>query len=141
MPADSGGSASRICCVWSQHTASSGAPTSQRHATSRAVSEGCVKTQPIWPTADWVPRKRCSVATLLDHQVNRLAGNYDDLHDIFAGDARLHFFVGQGRGFDHVRRGTGFNTHHANEFAIDLHGDFEFVFAGERRITDWPRRA
>ena len=39
-----------------QQTTRNGMPKNQRQATSTAVSEGRAKTQPIWPTSDWVPR-------------------------------------------------------------------------------------
>ena len=46
-----------ICFACRQQTRSRGIPKSQRQATSRTVSDGLRKAQPMKPTSDCVPRK------------------------------------------------------------------------------------
>src|SRR6185312_10268090 len=110
-----------------------GAPTTQRHATSSAVSEGRRNTQPIWPTMDWVPRTG-RVIILLDDKIHSLSGHDDDLGYGFTGDAGLNLFIRERGGLNDFRRRARGHMHNVDEFSVNPHRNFKFVFFRETRI-------
>src|SRR5436309_7925065 len=90
-PVVEGGNAARIFSACLQHTNSSGAPITQRQATSSAVSDGRTNTHPICATADCVPRTGWALM-LFDNEVHGFPRHDDHLDHIFAGRSCPHSF-------------------------------------------------
>src|SRR6266851_2536123 len=76
--------------------------------------------------------------SLLDDDVHQPARNHANLYNLLASDRGEYFSVGEGYFFDMLFRRVGGNHNPAAHFAVDLHGEFDFVFLRERGVVLRP---
>ena len=112
----------------------------QRHDISSIVSEGRFHTSAMTPTKDCVPRTGGTVEEArevdgrrrsLHHQVYELALHNNRLGDGLARDTSDELLVVHSSGLNDLFITVRRNFHHGNELAVDLHGNFDLVFASE----------
>src|ERR1035438_8796036 len=75
---------------------------------------------------------------LFHHDVDQLVGDDDHFDHLLAFEEGLHFFVGEGSGFQFLLRGAEGGVDAAAELAVDLDDDLGFVFLGELGVEGRP---
>src|SRR5258707_985461 len=82
------------------------------------------------------PTQACT--SLLDDDVHQPAWNHADLDNLLACDRGSHFFVGESYFFNVVFRRVRRDNDAAANFAVDLDGEFDFIFFGESGVVFGP---